>query len=306
MPIIKKGVICFFSAILFVSPAFAAGAAGTTAFNFLKMPFNAQTASMAGISSLFLSASALNPSLIPLVRKPFLSAAYALHFQGVSYNSLSYTMPFEKFGINVSYAGMNYGTMDSFIETAAGDYLSSGSFDASDAYVSAGVGKKILKDVSLGLSVKYVWQKIQDSSMAGAAFSFTGAYVPEKHSWYISGGFEDIGADVEGYPLPSSFYIDFVNGHKEKPFTYAAGVKAFFDNTVWLKAVGEYAFAQTFFLRAGYSLPVTETNNSLGEWYQRNLSLGFGFEYGNFTVDYAWLPFGALGSTNMFSLNFHF
>ncbi|MCL2389987.1 MAG: hypothetical protein FWD54_02825 [Endomicrobia bacterium] len=308
MPITRKTLICCLSVIFFTSPVFAENAAGTTAFNFLKMPFNAQVASMAGISSLFVSASVSNPSMIPSVEKPVLSAAYASHFQDVNYNSLSFTSPFKNFGINVSYAGMNYGKIDSYIEDSSGNYLPNGSFDANDAYVSIGLGKEIFRDVSLGISVKYVWQKIYDSSIAGAAFNFSGAYIPGNAdtTWYVSGGFENVGADVEGYPLPSSFYIDFVNTHEEEPFIYALGIKAYFDNTVWLKAAGEYAFNEMFFLRAGYSLPVTNDNESLGELYQRNLSFGFGFEYGFVSIDYAWLPFGDLGNTNMFSLNISF
>ncbi|MDR3275392.1 MAG: hypothetical protein LBS81_05475 [Endomicrobium sp.] len=56
------------------------------------------------------------------------------------------------------------------------------------------------------------------------------------------------------------------------------------------------------FLRGGYSCPLNNDNQTLGEWYQRNLTLGFGFNIKLISINYAWFPFGQLGCTNIFSL----
>jgi hypothetical protein len=62
-----------------------------------------------------------------------------------------------------------------------------------------------------------------------------------------------------------------------------------------------------FFLRGGYSHPINNNNKALGEWYKRNLSLGFGINIKKtISIDYAWLPYGELGNMNIFSLKVEF
>ncbi|MCL2485951.1 MAG: hypothetical protein FWF32_07865, partial [Endomicrobia bacterium] len=223
----RKILISFLAVIFSVSQCFADGG-GTTVFNFLKMPLNAQVASMAGISSIFVSAAALNPSLIAFSEKPVLSAAYAFHFQNVNYNSLSFSYPFKKFGMNITYGGMNYGHIDSFIESN-GDYEYNGSVNADDAFVSVGIGKEITENILLGASAKYVWQKIDDSSIDGIAFSFSGTYLFSDYTFYFSGGVENIGPKVDEYDLPSSVFVDFVDSLSDFiPFSYAVGLRAYF------------------------------------------------------------------------------
>jgi hypothetical protein len=74
-----------------------------------------------------------------------------------------------------------------------------------------------------------------------------------------------------------------------------------------LKSAIELNNSQRFFLRLGYTLQLNNSNKSLGEWYKRNLSLGFGINIKEtVSVDYSWLPFGDLGNTNIVSLRVEF
>ncbi len=300
----KKLLTLIISFTLFANNAFAEKAAGTTVFNFLKIPVNASQAAFAGISSFSTVSAAVNPSMISFASAPQLSAAYAQHFQETNYNSLSFTYPFEKFGMNIAYGGMNYGNMDMTLEDANGDYIENGTFSADDGFVSVSAGTDITESIHAGVGMKYIWQNIDGSAISGFAINLSGVYLSDEE-WYISAGFENVGPDVEGYPMPASAFASFIQPVNDD-FICGAEARLFFDETAWLKVAGEYNIKNMFFARAGYSLPVTNNNNSLGEWYERNLSIGFGFEYMFFSVDYAWLPFGELGNTNMFSLQITF
>jgi len=305
---IKKFSACLSAIIFLYTGAFADNNAGTTVFNFLKLPATASQAALAGMVSYESASAPMNPSMIAFQDKPLLSASYAMHFQNTSFNSANFTIPAGRWGFNVSYGGMNYGDIEGAEETPTG-YIKTGTFSADDAYAGFSVGTELAEDITVGAGVKYVWQTIDGSKIDGIAFSFAGTYV-SNYNWYISGGVENAGPDVEGYALPSSGFISFIDTYKDDTipgeFTFGAEARAFFDQTYWLKASCEYNFKSMFFARAGYSLPLTNSNDSLGDWYEKNLSLGFGFSYDFFKIDYAWLPFGDLGATSMLSLQLTF
>ena len=306
---IKKLSATLAAMIFLYTGAFAENNAGTTVFNFLKLPATASQAALAGMTSYESASAPMNPSMISFQDKPLLSASYAMHFQGTSFNSANFTLPAGKWGFNVSYGGMNYGDIEGAEEDASGGYVKTGTFTADDAYAGFSIGRELAEGITAGAGVKYMWQTIDGSKLDGIAFSFAGTYV-SNHDWYISGGVENVGRDVEGYALPSSGFISFINTYTDDTvpgeFTYGGELRAFFDQTYWLKASCEYNYKSMVFVRAGYSLPLTNSNDSLGDWYEKNLSLGFGFSYDFFKIDYAWLPFGDLGATSMFSLQLTF
>lgn len=289
---------------LFAGVSFADTSAGTTVFYFLKMPVSASHASLAGISSFNSSSASQNPAIIPFTHKASLAASYASHFEDTAYATLSFTKPIGLSGINVTYGGLDYGDMDRYIELPGGDYEKKGSFGARDNFISFSYAREIFDYVSIGGGIKYIMQKIDDSGISGFALTFSGMYMPEA-DWYFSGGFDNVGPEVEGYKLPSSAYVNFTS-YAEEFFAYALELKAYLDETAWLKIAGEYNYSNMIFFRGGYSLPLTNSDETLGKWYERNLSLGFGFEYDFIAIDYAWLPYGELGSSNMITLQINF
>jgi hypothetical protein len=106
--------------------------------------------------------------------------------------------------------------------------------------------------------------------------------------------------------MPASVYAGGYSFYEDFDILYGAELKLCSGGSVFLKAAGEYDFRDIVFLRVGYSIPLTNSNDALGEWYDGNLTAGFGISYGLFSLDYAWLPFGALGSTNMITLQITF
>ncbi|MCL2335560.1 MAG: hypothetical protein FWC57_05795 [Endomicrobia bacterium] len=307
---IKKIFAVIAAISLFCPAVFAGAAAGTTVFNFLKLPATASQAALAGMASYDSASAPLNPSMAAFQDKPMASASYAAHFQGTSFNSANFTLPLKKFALNAAYGGLNYGDIENVLEDADGGYVKNGTFTADDAYAALSCGLKITEYISAGAGIKYVWQTIDGSKIEGIAFCAAATYVSD-YGWYISSGMENAGPDVESYPLPSSAFVSFIDTYEPKDvipgeFSFGGEVRAFFDNTYWLKASGEYNFKNIVFVRAGYALPLADSNGALGSWYETNFSFGIGFSYEFFKIDYAWLPFGDLGSTNMFSLQITF
>lgn len=302
-------IVCFCAPILFGNVYASEGLAGTTVFDFLKIPFNASQAASAGIGIFDTKTAAVNPALLPFCGRISLSASYSLYFQDTSFNSFSITVPLKNGsdGINISYAGFDYGKMEGYVEDGSGGYAANGVFTAADAFIGASYGRIITYDVCAGVNFKYVRQTIDDGETAGFTLSAAGIYMSDK-TWYLAGGLDNAGPPADGYPMPSSAYVAFTDKPEEfdSMLVYGLEFRCFFDAVMQLKASCEFNYEQMFFARLGYNLHLNNDNKFLGEWYGKNLSAGFGVEYGFFVFDYAWMPFGDLGNVNMISLQVNF
>ncbi|MDR2437543.1 MAG: hypothetical protein LBD17_05730 [Endomicrobium sp.] len=285
--------------ILFSSKAFSA-ASGTTIFDFLKLPKNAVQASLGSMSSF-----GQNPAELALVKKYNIQATHAVHFQDVTYNTFCFSAPIKQYGLSIMYYGLDYGNIKRVRELPNGDYREEGTFTAGDYCVQINAGQPISESICLGAGIKYINQDIDGSSLSSAAADLSILYLSTAY-WSISGGLENIGFRVEGYNLPSSAYIGYRNGLADS-FDVGFEFKAFFDGIMQLRSAIELNNNQRFFLRLAYILQLNNSNKSLGEWYKRNLSLGFGINIKEIiSVDYSWLPFGDLGNTNIVSLKVEF
>jgi hypothetical protein len=315
--------------ILFSSKAFPV-ASGTTVFNFLKLPKNATQAALASMSSFGRSTSMPNPAVLGLVDTYDIQATHASHIQDVSFNTAYVVVPiriipdgldYGKMGIvrktdhfaspikqavlSIMYDGLDYGKMDRVREADDGDYIKDGFFNAGGCCVQINAGQQISKEVCIGSGIKYVKNDIDGSFLSGMAIDLAVLYL-STHSWSFTGGLENVGFKVDKYNLPSNAYIAYKNSLSES-FDIGFELKTFFDGIIQLKGAFEINRDQIFFLRGGYSCPVNNNNSSLGEWYKRNLSFGFGINIKKlFSIDYAWLPFGELGNMSIFSLKVEF
>jgi hypothetical protein len=300
----KKQISILLVVILFSNKAFSA-ASGTTVFDFLKLPKNAVQASLASMSSFGQSTAMQNPAALALIDKYTIQSTHAFHFQDVSYNNFCFSIPREQAVFSIMYDGLDYGKMDRVKEALDGDYIKYGSFSAQDFCVRINAGQPISEAFCAGAGIKYIKQGIDDSFLSGMALDLSILYLSTAY-WSLSGGLENIGFAVEGYSLPSSAYIAYRNSLDDS-FDIGFEFKTFFDAIMQFKSAIELNNSQKVFLRVGYTLQLNNSNKSLGEWYRRNLSLGFGINIKEtVSMDYSWLPFGDLGSTSILSLRVEF
>jgi hypothetical protein len=298
---INKITITLAFLIFFAADVFSVSA-GTTIFNFLKLPKNAVQASLAGMTTFGENMYFSNPAVIGFIDRYNITASHAPHFQNTNYNSFIFVAPVKKSRLSLSYFGLDYGKMDRTFEADNGDYIMDGTtFGAADSCIQVNMGHAVSQTLSLGAGLKYIWANIDDSKMSAIAADISALFLSES-TWKIAGGIENLGPKVEGgYPLPINMHLSYANSSSDS-CNYGFELKTFFDGKMWLKGAVEVNKNKLFFLRGGYSLALTNSDSSLGEWYRRNLTLGFGFNIKSFSINYAWLPFGDLGSTSVISL----
>jgi hypothetical protein len=294
-------ILCFLSPYQYAA---ASGASGENVFEFLKIPTTASQAALAQMTGFSSNSGAHCHAMLAFSQENSLSASYAVYFQNTSFNAVNFILAKEKCVFNFSYAGFYYGEMEKYVENG-NDYVYSGKFGANDLALSAGIGFSIFDELSVGGGLKYVSQNIDGQTIMGVAANVSAIYLPDDY-WYVTGGLENFGPNVEGYPMPANIYAGVYSFYNKLNVLCGVEIKYYTDGAAFIKAAGEFDWEEKIFLRAGYSFALTKSNEALGDWHERNLSLGFGVYYRPFSIDYAWLPFGELGSVNMVTLTVNF
>ncbi|MEW6555839.1 MAG: PorV/PorQ family protein [Elusimicrobiota bacterium] len=299
---------------------------GTTSANFLKIGIGARPVAMGeAFVAVADDANTIvhNPAgLAQLSQKEF-SAMHLEYFQNIKYEALSYLQPF-KFGtagISLGYLYMNDIKRTYFYEEEY--YKEAGEFGAADRTAVLGFGKKLgsrhlSADYGYGLAVRFIRETLESESATAFALDIGLLCNRQLIANYIS--------------LPLSFGIaiqnigtqmKFIEVKEKLPIILRTGVcwnvsgkrginsplLAFefykpSDNYPELKLGSEIWLFDLFAPRIGYRYRTWARNNYLGDL--SGLTAGLGIKIYNYTVDYAFVPYGDLGYTHRFSLGGRF
>jgi len=185
---------------------------------------------------------------------------------------------------------------------------------ASDLAVALGFGQVLGDILAVGVGGKIISSTLMDSSALGAALDAGFLLYTPKKDWTLGLSIQNLGqisnfstfASQEKLPTiyragltyryqpdqPTRFLVGL---DLEKPIDGDLVVRG--GGEVW---VGLNDFSVAF--RGGYAL--NPLNQGLGDLV--GASLGAGLLYSGFELNYALVPFGALGDTQRFSLTYHF
>ena len=190
------------------------------------------------------------------------------------------------------------------LNDAVGAVPELGDFSASDmamtfAYAKADFLPDALPKLDGGFSVKFIRSAIDDKAAFAAAVD-AGAIYHASGKLNISLALQNLGTrmkfEEESDPLPLNLRAGAL--YKFSPaLNVAAEVNEYLQDEKFYPSVGaEYWFRKAFALRGGYKFGYDTSN--LGS--EVGLSLGFGVKVSGLGVDYAFLPFGDLGSIHRF------
>jgi len=175
-----------------------------------------------------------------------------------------------------------------------------GVFDARDLSIALAYSRPLGENVQLGLTVKYLYEKIHVESAAGFAVD-AGVLIKNLVSGLRAGAsLQNIGGmgnlRNEKIDLPSLARV----GVAYTPERLASGgvtllseAMIVFDGERSVTIAGEYVFQKTLGLRGGYQF-----NRE-----NRGVAGGIGLSWGRYQLDYGYMPFSSdLGDTHRFSL----
>ena len=301
----KRLMVVMMILIMGVSLVYGKGA-GTTACNFLKMGVGARAVGMGEAYTAVgedADAMAWNPAGLGLLKGGSLKAMHNQWFEGIG-------MEYVGFAHNVSGVGTfgmsgRYLWMGEMDVTSADDPEGRGNkFTAYDVAGTISYGRKI-RDISGGMNIKIIQEKIDDVSGIAYAVDLGGIY-EMSDSLRVGTSLSNVGNKMklikEGYPLPVEWRVGVgYNPLAKKSLLLASDIKVGIDSGISGHIGAEVRIKDLIAVRAGYK---TDTIGDLD--YLSGLSAGIGFDGGEWQLEYAWVPYGDLGNTHRVSLGMKF
>jgi flagellar motor protein MotB len=306
----------------FLIPGLSFGEAGYSSANFLKIGLGARAAAMGdSYTAVSDDPTALywNPAGLFQVTDTQISLTHAQWLQGVNDETLFLSHHLGNDGaLGLGFTWLGVSTFLSTVENNSGGYAGLGTAaNANDWALSLGyanslggiLGNHLLHNTLLGLNANFVNQN--ENGPTGNAISFDAGMIQLFPKQHFSLGFDlvNIGTSIQDRSQPflvkagASWYehLDLQPGDK---LTLAADIDLHDDTGLQPRVGGEYALplekTLTGALRAGFRTTDQQYGFSfmtLGAGLAKNFD---GVEAG---LDYAYVPYGAIGPTHRFTLN---
>lgn len=274
-----------------------------------------------------------NPAGLMLARGTEFNLTHGEWMQGVDSEYFAFSQNMDRdgaFGGSINYLGT--GSFAGSLETATGDYggvgdqISASEYEGSFAY-SQRLGNwfsnsgGVLQRLMLGVKVDVVGQNLVNQGSMGAALDAGCLFEVIKKTFYVGAAFSNIGttfpATITSAPvtLTQNFAqpLNYVLGAsyrfknllmKNTRLILAADTDGYVDTGMKLNGGAEYKMTfgkNDLALRAGY-----RTGSDLGALAGLTSGVGIAqrFDDVEAALDYAFVPYGVLGSTHRISLNF--
>jgi len=298
----KKILLLLFISLTAIFPQ----SAGNTGLSFLKFGFGARNIAMgdAGtslatdVTSLFYNPAglAINPA----------SEVMVMHnewIQDIRSEILGARTVF--FGIPFA-VGFNVTTIPGIeVRTNPGDPLAT--FSANYFFGSISTGFKVLDNLSVGISYKYLYEGIYVDESTGWGIDFGSTYITTVQGLTVSAAVKNIGVmntlRYESTKLPTEIRVGPSYSFSPDDKFLVTGAADFqkytSDNGSHLNVGAEVLYDKLIALRFGYQ----------SGYESKSISAGVGLMWGNLSFDYAFAPFNSdsgLGNGNLFSLQFKF
>lgn len=289
-----------------ILPETFASSEGTSIFSFLKIDPSPKSAGV-GTSNTFISSQSLyvNPAILPWIKGSELSFEQLSYLADSNFSLVNYSLPIDDFsalGLSIGYLGVG-GLTKTVADSSAQGYAEKGGFEFNDALVNIAYGNRVTTTFSYGVALKAVRETIDGNTSSGLMLSAGGFYKPQKSDYSCGFGLFNLGPEVKGSGLPSGAYLGFSETVTNYLDWTTEGV-AYSDGVINLYTGLEFNINDFLFLRGGYKYPLSD--NLLGDQITINFSGGLGVNIRNFEFDYAWVPYGDLGTTNRISVTLKF
>ncbi|HEX7401867.1 MAG TPA: PorV/PorQ family protein [candidate division Zixibacteria bacterium] len=286
---------------------------GTSSLIFLKFGSDAKAVSMgeAFTAQWQKSGSAFwNPAAISGIAGTSVNLTHTQWFQDVTADHFS---AFAKTGDNAWGLSLSLGKVPGIEkrdEIPTTEPLAQ--IDAHDVVLSFSYARSIKSKYSLGLSAKWIYEKIDVYSASGFGFDmgciispFAGSGNPTTENLRFGAAILDLGSKIkfkeDKFPLPTQYKAGVGYSLEKKEWqsnlTVNVDVVKPRDDDAKLHLGTEYELYQILNLRLGYQFGYSE----------KNISFGMGIKYKKYAIDYAFVPYKSdLGDVHCITLKAEF
>lgn len=277
--------------------------AGTSAFPFLKINIGARAVGMGGaFTGLANDESALyyNPAGISSFEENRFILGYHNYFVDMQSGFAGYIHQLRE---RVFLAGwvsyLNYGE---FIETD-GSGTTTGTFGGGDLLTAVTLAVKQSYNLTLGGTVKFIYERLHDFSATGFAVDLGVKYSGDRDRLGLGMMIQNLGKQLsalgaEKYRLPLTVRGGVSVRPRAFPLTLATDLIVPVDNDPVMAFGADYYEFKPFYARVGWNSFGSNFRaaNSDDQW--AGLSLGVGFDINNMHISYAFSPSADLGESH--------
>lgn len=298
-------------------PAIISADQGTTAASYLKLGTSPRAIAMAeafgGVAD-DVSAIQYNAAGLGYLKEKQVTLMHALWFQDIFYDYGALAWPIDGIGtVGLSFFYLNAGTFDKVGFDALNQPVNLGQFTASSMVAGLAFSRQILSYLSAGLNIKMLNESIESFSAGSVAVDVSTLYRTPIKGLSLGLNVQNLGPSL-GFEQAFSLPINVRLGVGYKP---ADNIIVGMDYTQPIETAGiwslggEYGYRDTLFVRMGYryqgAVDFNQTYTGFGPSVASGLNLGLGLKlYKNYLADYAYAPYGFLGTTHRFSLTLKF
>ncbi|HWA06929.1 MAG TPA: PorV/PorQ family protein [Ignavibacteria bacterium] len=277
--------------------------AGNTGLAFLKLGITSRSIAMgeAVVGNTFdASATHYNPAALFVGSNVNMVFMHNEQVLGVRTEFLAGKVKFNKLAIGFS---LNNTSVDKIqIREIPGESL--GEFTAQNFAMGVSMGYKVNENLSVGLTGKFLFEKIYVDNASGVALDLGGLYIKDKLT--VGASITNLGSmsDLrnEATKLPSairfggSYYVDLV-GITSRLIIAADGYKVMDGGKFHANTGAELLYKDFLALRVGYQ----------SGYENKSIAAGIGLKYKAFALDYAFVPYKySLGSSHTITLGTNF
>ena len=301
----KKVLILFFLLFmwgLFVFKVEASDKVGTSGLSFLKFGMGARAV---GMGEAFTAQSGevtsawWNPAGLSGIKGIQVSFTHNQWFQDITIEHFASALNFGKNTLGFCFTMNEIPDIQKRDEVPTPEPIAL--FVAHDMAFSFSFARSIKEGIGLGLSAKWLYEKIDIHSASGWGFDLGGIYSPlEKLKFGLS--VLNLGSKMKfekkKFYLPTQYKVG-VNYLVEKKnlnsdFTFGLDLVKPRDDEVKIHLGGEYGLYRTLKIRLGYQSGYDE----------KDFSFGLGAKFKKYSIDYGYLPYKSnLGNVHSVSLN---
>ena len=282
-------------------------------FNFLRTDVGARYSALAGAAVAIpgdVHSVYYNPAGLAILGKRVASATYLKHVLDFHAGFMGYAQQVK--GIGVIGGGINYIDYGTFDETDDQGKKSGRTFGANNFVVTASLSNVLFSHLLAGASVKYIRSSIDQYSAEAYAFDLGLIYrVPFTSDLDIGLAVLNIGQSVSAFidtkeDLPLKLIGGFSKRLAHLPLLFNASIYKHIDDDFQFNIGGEFTLIEGLFLRFGYNSTGRDQKVKGDLDSIAGFSLGFGFHWNYYNLDYAFSSMGEVGSLNRvtFSTNF--
>ncbi len=259
-----------------------------------------------------------NPAGASRIRRKEITMMHNEHFQDINYQMVAYAHPIQGTQITLG-GGINYLSLKN-IDGYNVSGEATGKFNIYNACgllcFSQGIGQYL----SFGINAKAIMERLEEEEAQGLTFDIGGLVFSPREDFSLGLSLQNIGGSLkfvrEKEPLPRNTKIGLAYRTKlEFPFSEDLTIHTGKDrrqihnfiasldlnmpmyDSNYIALGSEYWLYEWFAVRLGY-----RTKSDIGD----GLHYGLGFAYRDLGIDYAFVPYGDLGSSHRVSFYFIF